>query len=101
MLHEVEFLKQAKGLRPLEDLSGAVSVYDQNSSTTFIYCFKIRNEKACMTPDVFGTENWKSLTRTDQRLGISLGIATEENLDSVNCKCSENYEQVKKTPNEN
>ena len=69
--------------------------------TTFVYCFETSNEKACMSPVVFGTEIWKSLTQTDQRLGISLGIAMEENLDFVNCRYKENYEQVKKTPNEN
>ena len=28
-------------------------------------------------------------------------IVTEENLDFVNCRYNEHYEQVKKTPNEN
>ena len=36
---KVEFLKQAKGLRPPEDLSGAVSAYDQNSSDYFNLLF--------------------------------------------------------------
>ena len=39
VFHEVQFLKQAKGLRPLEDLSGAVSAYDQNSSNYFYLLF--------------------------------------------------------------
>ena len=25
--------------------------------TTFIYCFETRNDKACMSPVVYGTEN--------------------------------------------
>ena len=47
-VHKVEFLKQAKGLRPLEDLSGAVLAYDQNSSDYFH--FEMRNEKALCHP---------------------------------------------------
>ena len=46
-------------------------------------------------------KTWESLTQTGQRLGIILGIATEENLDYVNCRYNEKYEQVKKTPSEN
>ena len=38
---------------------------------------------------------WKSFTQTHQKLGISLIIATEENLDILNCMYNENYEQVK------
>ena len=98
MFREVEFLKQAKGLRPLEDLSGAVSAYDQNSLDYFHLLF--RDEECeglyatyCILKMV--------LTQTDQRLGISLGIATEENLEFVKCRCKENYEQVKKTPIKN
>ena len=53
-----------------------------------------------MSPAIFGTENMEVI-ETDQRLGMSLGIATEENLVFVNCRYNENYEQVKKTPNEN
>ena len=44
---------------------------------------------------------WKSLTQTDQRLGISLGTAAEENLDFVNSRYNENYEQMKKARNKN
>ena len=43
---------------------------------------------------------WKVLIQTDQRLSISLEITVDENLDFVNCRYNENYEQVKKTPNE-
>ena len=48
-----------------------------------------------------GLKIWKSLTQTDQRHGISLAIVAEKSLEFVNCRYNENYEQVKKTPNEN
>ena len=47
--HEVEFLKQAEGLRPLKDYQGLCQLMTRTVQTTFIYCFETRNEKACMS----------------------------------------------------
>ena len=50
---------------------------------------------------------WKSLIQTDQRFALhshtpaGLRIVTKENLDFVNCRNNEHYEQVKNAPNEN
>ena len=44
--------------KPLEDLSGAVSAYGQNSLDYFYNIFvEMRDGKACMSPIVFSTEN--------------------------------------------
>ena len=43
---------------PLDDLSGAVSTHDQNSSDYFYHIFvETRDDKACMSPSVCDTEN--------------------------------------------
>ena len=45
---------------------------------------------------------WKSLIQMTKDLHcMGLGIVNEKNLDFVNCRYSEHYEQVKNTPNEN
>ena len=63
---------KSKVLR-LDDLSEAVSAYDQKSSDYFYDIFvETRDGKACMSPVVLDTKIWKSLI---QRVG--LGIATE------------------------
>ena len=42
----------------LDDLSGAVSAYDQNNSDYFYDIFvETRDGKACMSPVVFDTKN--------------------------------------------
>ena len=99
VFQEVEFLKQTKRLRTLEDLSRAVSAYDQNSSywrMTRLACHPLYS--------VGLLKIWKPLIQTDQRLalyGPRNNNVTEENLNFVNCRCNEHYEQVKSTPNEN
>ena len=43
---------------PLDDLSEAVSAYDQNSSDYFYHIFvKTRDGKTCISPVVFDTKN--------------------------------------------
>ena len=45
---------------PLDDLSGAVSTYDQNSSDFLYRIFaETRDGKTCMSPVVFDTKNVK------------------------------------------
>ena len=88
-------VSRSRILETSQRLKATVLAYAQNSSVYFYYCFETRNEKACMSLVVFGTKIWKSLTQTHQRLGVSLRSATEDNLDFVNCRYNENYEQVK------
>ena len=43
---------------PLDDLSGAVSTHDQNSSNYFVtFLIETRDRKACMSTSVCDTEN--------------------------------------------
>ena len=72
-----EFLKYAavshalKAL-PLDDLSGAVSAYDRNSSDFLYYIYgETRDGKTCMSPVVFDTKNVKI---TNPRTWPSLGL---------------------------
>ena len=53
----LEICSKSKAL-PLDDLSGAVSAYDQNSSDYFYHSFlETRDGKACMALVVFDTKN--------------------------------------------
>ena len=82
-----------------------MSACDQNSSDTFIYCLEAKDDKVCMSSVLFTTENMeitnKNSPKTLHCIRLRLRIVTEENLDFVNCKYNEHYEQVKKTPNVN
>ena len=53
----LELCRKSKAL-PLDDLSGALSAYNQNSSEYFYHIFvETRDGKACMSPVVFDTKN--------------------------------------------
>ena len=53
----LEICRKSKAL-PLDDLSGAVSAYDQNSSDYFYHIFlETKDDKACMSLVVLDTKN--------------------------------------------
>ena len=85
-----EFLKYAL---PLDDLSGAVSAYDQNSPDFLYHMFgETRDGKTCMSPVVFDTKNvdianpktWRPRPMNCYR-------------NFINSRDNEHYEQVERT----
>ena len=59
-LIEIYSIKVASKALPLDDLSGAVSAYDQNSSDFLYRIFaETKDGKTCKSPVVFDTKNVK------------------------------------------
>ena len=76
LIHEfLKYMQQvtSKAL-PLDDLPGAVSAYDQNSSDSLYHIFgETRDDKTCMSPVVFDTKN-VDITNPKTSLRPSLGL---------------------------
>ena len=79
---------------PLDDLSGAVSAYDQNSSDFRYHIFgETRGGKICMSPVVFDT---KHVDITDPKTWPRFWpMNCYRNL--INCRDNEHFEQVEAT----
>ena len=77
---------------PLDDLSGAVSAYDQNSSDFLYHIFgETRDGKTSMSPVVFDTKN---VDITNPKTWPR-PMNCYRNL--INCRDNEHYEQVETT----
>ena len=76
----------------LDDLSGAVTAYDHNSSDFPYHIFgEMRDGKTCMSPVVFNTKN----VDTTNPKTWPRPMNCYRNF--INCRDSEHYEQVETT----
>ena len=70
----LEICSKLKALS-LDDLSGAVLTYDQNSSDYFYYIFvETSNGKVCMSPGVCDTENMEITNPKTWPIGLGISI---------------------------